>query len=326
MPTPVEVVVYIHGVSEDLRGKPHMTDYEALHFGVAERNGAFPRRLVGVEWGWNDRPLGADPRPDQLLTRAQRFLGGRVMPDLLGTDDFTLNPARAVINRMRALTLYGFGDMFYYTSAAGKAAVRDAVALQIREGLADHADLDAGEPVSLTLVGHSAGSVVALDFLFALFNDLEDYQYIEPTADQPACDREDADEPIAPLRSMIDKGELRVRRLVTLGSPIPMLACRSDAVVEILASGEELPPERFGLTSQFKKSAAPDAPIVTGARWINIWDRDDPISFPIAGLIAEDPTDRVAEDLHPDVSDSVTKAHTAYWRHKRVHRAIASRW
>ncbi len=316
MTIPQEIIIYIHGVSGDLRGRDHTEDYEALHNGIASRNSAWPTRYAGVEWGWNHDPGAA--KSQQLLTDAQRLLGSRLMPALHDQRDFTLNPARAVINKLRDLVFYGFGDMFYYVSQAGKAAVRDAVAQQIIDHIESETDGDDSVPVSLTLLGHSAGSVIAADFLFALFTRAEDYTYVE----LPQCEVAASESGMVRLRRMAHAdSRLRVRRLITFGSPISLLACRSDAVLEILARNKELNPADFGLTSQWSHGEP-----VEGSRWINLWDRDDPIAWPIEPLIAEHRRTRVAEDVYVDVSDSVSRSHTRYWRSEKAHRSIAERW
>ena len=312
MSIPTELIVYIHGVSSDLRGRDHAPDYESLHEGVAAHNAAWPTRFLGVEWGWN-HDSGA-PKSQQLLTDAQRQLGARAMPALMGPRDFTVNPARAALNSLRSLLLYGFADMFYYVSADGKAAIRDAVASQIIDYVdEEHGDSD--DPVSITILGHSAGSVIAFDFLFSLFYRGDDHVFVKHAEGEADCGAG-----MARLRQLAGTGKLRLRRFYTFGSPITMLACRSDAVLGILAKNRELDPVDYGLTSQL------DGDRLDGIRWLNLWDRDDPIAWPIEPLIGDVRKRPVAEDVYVDVSDSVTKSHTTYWRSEKVHRLIAGRW
>jgi hypothetical protein len=59
-----------------------------------------------------------------------------------------------------------------------------------------------------------------------------------------------------------------------------------------------------------------------GARWLNLWDKDDPIAWPTAPLMGSP----LAEDCYVDVSDSVASAHDAYWMSERVHELIANEW
>ena len=59
--------------------------------------------------------------------------------------------------------------MFYYVSKDGKKAVRNTVATQIIEALNPYFSDDMDALLSLTILGHSAGSAVAFDLLFYLF-------------------------------------------------------------------------------------------------------------------------------------------------------------
>ncbi|MEM1208293.1 MAG: hypothetical protein AAGI54_03410 [Planctomycetota bacterium] len=308
-----EIVIYIHGVSSELRGKPHVDQYAALHNGIGKHKPAFPSGYLGVEWGWNasNGPLTADKR----LTDAQRLLGARVMPAFYEPRDLHFNAARFGLNAIRPLMLYGFSDMFYYVSADGKAAIRDAVADQIYLRLSGLGLIEGKSRVSITLVGHSAGSVIAFDLLFALFNPDPDYLFIEKDGNRSPQNAENFEK----LRDMAQAGQrLRVRRLVTLGSPITMMVCRSNAVIDILANNGTLDIGKFGLQHDFN-----DKPVPPGPRWLNIWDRDDPIAWPVEPLVD---VSALVEDIYPDVSDSLSRSHNAYWKSGKVHKAIAKRW
>ena len=312
MSLPLELVVYVHGVSNDLCGRRHTPEYEAMHKGVAARNPAWPSKYVGVEWGWNHD--GGEAKSHQLLTEAQRHLGARALHGVTAPWDFTLNPARSVVNSMRPLMIYGFADIFYYVSADGKKAVRGAVATQIADFIRSETGGDETTLISLTMLGHSAGSVVCFDFLFYLFC-ARGHVYL---------DRSDPGYEAAKwLRELAQGAEkrLRLRRLITFGSPITMLACRSDPVLGILARGNGLDPRDYGLASNW----AVGQPL-SGARWINLWDRDDPIGWPVEPLMADVGDEPMVEDVYADVSDAITAAHDKYWRSRFVHRTIGEKW
>lgn len=313
---PIEIVFYIHGVSPARRGRPHTGEYEELHHGIGEHLAAWPTRFGGAEWGWNADGGPADSQ--ELLTDAQRLLGSRLLPVVNQARDFTLNPARAALSVFRDLFFYNFADMFYYVSEDGKLAVRLAVARQILAHIAESQGGDQERPVSLTLMGHSAGSVVAFDFLFALFQ--PQHRFIHSNAAAARAVKDD----LKRMQAMVQAGRLRVRRLVTFGSPIASLAFRSDAVLKILASDRCLDPTDYGLDHD-----PPGFSTLSGPRWINLWDKDDTIAFPVEPLMDQhvgDASGSLVEDVYVDVSDSIVGAHNAYWSSSRVHREVAARW
>lgn len=310
-----EIIIFVHGVSSDQLGRRHDREYDALFEGVAE---ATPRQspwrtaeLCRVEWGWNCD--GArEARSQRLLTLAQTTLGERLLQVVGEAYDPTINPGRFVVNGFRPLMVYGFSDMFYYVSNDGKAAVRSALAEQIMQ-FVEGGQSDPREPLSLTLVGHSAGSVIAFDFCFYLFAQ-EDRRFVKNPIRGLSSDH------IKHLRMLALEGRLRIRRLITIGSPISMLACRNDAVVELLAEGGRIDPTWYGLT----QNPAAFGPKLPGPRWLNIWDKDDPIAFPVEPLMQNH--SRTVDDVYVNVSSNIAQAHDLYWDHPEVHEYIAKQW
>ncbi|MEM8983859.1 MAG: hypothetical protein AAGC71_12590 [Pseudomonadota bacterium] len=323
----IEIVFYIHGVSPDTRGGEHTATYREMHLGIAAAmapGSLWPTEFGGAEWGWNYD--GGSAESHKQLVDAQRIFGEQVMAEVRASEDFPTNPltrGALAISNIRDLMFHGFGDMFYYVSAEGKWAVRYAVATQLKQHI-ERRRGDSDEGVSLTLLGHSAGAVIAFDFSYYLFNER---QFVQPSAarGEPPLSRFATDArrtevqaDLEYLRDLQRNNRLRLRRLVTFGAPISLLMFRSDTLVELLADGKTLPPERYGLTSELPDELlAPAAP-----RWINIWDKDDLIAWPTASIMKSP----LAADVYVDVSDSVRKSHNLYWSSRRCHRAIAERW
>lgn len=300
-----DIVFYIHGVTPAREPAPHKSLYRALHRGVAARRAEWPTAFTGAEWGWN--PGEQTSRGQELLAQAQNQLGHRVLPAVQAPKDFSLNPARLALNQLRDINFYGFSDMFYYTSKTGKEAIRAAICHQLLDYLREQ--VPENDPVRLTLVGHSAGCVIGLDLLFHLFHPsrapYDTHCFVESEARTQSLE----------LRQWAEDGRLRLRRLITLGNPLAAMAFRHTRVVEAIATGEKLDPAHYGLT--------PDEAL-PGPRWINIWDRDDPLAWPVEPLM--DTSTGCVRDLYVNVSDWITKAHNAYWTSKAVHRAIADKW
>lgn len=126
---PAEIVVYIHGVSPELYNRSHAEDYHRMHRGIQKYNSTWPSSYLGIEWGWGDCSCSIGDL--ESLTDAQRLLGERLFSAVDSERDFTINPGRAIVNNLRPLMFYGFGDMFYYVSADGKQAIRNTVVQQL---------------------------------------------------------------------------------------------------------------------------------------------------------------------------------------------------
>lgn len=308
----VEIVIYIHGVSQGTHERAHDTEYMQLHQGIEKWATNWPKTYCGVEWGGNPFPQNPNPTSHKLLAKAQRHLGSRVMPVIDRASDWTLNPARLAAGTIRKMAFYGFSDMFYYVSRDGKKAVRTAVAEEITKFIDPKVNDD--DLLSISILGHSAGSVVAFDFLFYLFSN-------KKSAAKFCTGSRSASEAMQKLEGLVASGTLRLRRLVTFGSPLSFTIFRNDAILKILASDKQLNPSDYGLTSNFSDGYSQ----LSNPRWINFWDKDDPISFPIEPLVDQS-NSALALDVYSDVSDRLTQAHNAYWGNEGVHREIGTRW
>lgn len=316
-----EVLFYIHGVDPDPIGDWHTPSYQTMQDGIlAQRPNQFPVEFGGAEWGWEAG--GGKGKNQAWLTQSQRMLGSRVMPRLFNQFDPTLNPLRRAVDLSRELFFHGFTDAFYYVSADGQASVRGVVASQLVDyikqvlGLSDdQVNADTLPPISLTLFGHSAGSLIAFDFCFFLFNKKSHNQFLEADVSDETRNS------LKALREMADNGRLRIRRLITFGSPITPMVFRKNSVLEIFFNDGHLDPTDYGLTQNPRVFG----PKLSNPRWINIWDKDDAIAFPCEPLFPPSP-DKPLRDFYPGVSDLVGSVHNAYWDSPGVHKVIAQNW
>jgi hypothetical protein len=301
-----DLVYYIHGVTPRRDPVPHFNIYRSFNEGVRSFNSTWPEKFDGAEWGWN--PGEATPSGQELLSQAQVQLGNRVLPAVSNAKDFSLNPSRLALNQLREINFYGFSDMFYYTSDTGKESVRSAICRQLLTYIEKQQAQIPG-PLRLTFVGHSAGAVIAFDLLFHLFH--PDHA---PYDTHCFVDQKGREESLK-LREMAQSGALQLRRLITIGNPLSAMSLRHSRVVEAVAAGEKLNPKHYGIV--------PD-PGLPGPRWLNLWDLDDPLAWPVEPLM--DNSQSMVSDVYVNVSDWITKAHNAYWTSKAAHKAIAERW
>ena len=327
-----EFVIYIHGVEPQVEGHSHRLKYEMLHRGISEELEDDPRykawhhvNVCMTEWGWN-APGSGSLGNHRRLTEAQQRLGTKVLDEVKKHHWLPLDLQLV----FRQLTLFGFADIFYYVSTDGKRSIRAAVSKQIADGIGK-ALHDDETLISLTFVGHSAGSVIAFDLAYYLFSNMPTFIQADNSPDTHAGDmRRQAKvmrethytiSSLQKLQKAAQDGRLRLRRMITFGSPIAMLAYRNDSLVELFADGKQISPVLHGLTRnprRFRDS-------VKGPRWINIWDKDDPISFPLAPLF-DNPGQKVIRDFQVNTSSVPFRGHTTYWASPKVHRLIARYW
>lgn len=359
-----DLIIYIHGVSPDedlvtvtektISGEErppsqrsgHQEDYEFLSRGVGEqisnttRKEAWQKAIhCHTEWGWEHEETDAQIGASHRLIDAQYHLGKRTIrkmkrPWVWGS----------LLSPLRKIELYGLSDVFYYVTTDGRRSVRDRIADQIGKSLGALLD-DPGAHVSFTLIGHSAGSVIAFDIVTSLLTDEQSFMETLDSLAEKEAQLESRLEKLNELFSGkpvlkgpagvedtlgvtqrrrkllagIQEKRFTLRRLFTLGSPITMLALRSDEDVRSLAYGQPMSLDRLGLA--LENSGTVGQP--ESLRWANIWDVRDPISFPVESLVEESP---VVKDFHVKTTVNFLKSHTAYWTSRKVHKVIGTQW
>jgi hypothetical protein len=294
----VETFVYIHGVvGERRRTQSHRGQYQSLHLGLAAEGVSVPpfSQAIQIEWGWTTARAG-DTRN---LEKAQRTIYDRVEratpKDRTNIGSLLFAPA---IDPVRKLLALGWSDLIYYTGEEGKLRVRSLVWNEILRRVG------ADRPVDLALITHSAGSLIAHDFLFWLFSGARDAE-IAATEELPAPDV------FAAARA-----NWRVRHFVTLGSPLAPTLVRSAHIVDMLA-GSGTPRLSLDVLGLGRPAHDGREPL-----WLNVWDRHDVLSFPLEPFYAGGKL----KDLYPDVSDALLGAHDAYFGSSGVQSLLARHW
>jgi hypothetical protein len=284
-----DVVIYVHGVVGRVSGA-HTADYRTIHKGLRRAGVRLPSLTdsVSVEWGW---PTPEAPFTGDLALAQERLaLALAQSPQGDRLSGFLVNPLRQLIQ-------YGWSDLVYYSSAEGEAAARHDAWSQILERV------PTGEAIDLTIISHSLGSLLAHDFLFYLFSG----------------QRQAKRSQVCSTASQWNEAQVnwRLRRLVTMGSPLGPLLVRAPGFVKRLAHEPPpwLDPADIGLADAAHSGARPV--------WLNVWDRHDVVSFPVSGIYGAG--DRI-RDLYPDVSDWPPRAHGRYWKSRKVHKTLARFW
>lgn len=303
MPSPINVLVLIHGITPEPR--PSARDQYQPFLAGLEREWRRPLRqvmqeVVEVTWGTD---AGGTPRPDQYLAAAERFISSRVAYDAVRADrspenevlagfhsDFGIPLARRLFTALREkLVQFGLADAIYYASAEGEVAVRNAIYGQVLERLEPHRD----EEVRLHIVGHSLGVTVAHDFLFGLFGP-------KPIPDYATEGAEATRKLYVEWRERAHKKQLRFGTFISLASQLPLFVLRKQALVQRLADKQLLDPAVIGID-----------PARSGTQWAIFYDIDDVLGFATRRLYQ---SLHCVRDIQVRTGWEPLGAHLGYWK------------
>ena len=298
-----DVIIYIHGITpspDPMLHKENFNSFEnLLHNALDEKGKNYPAQRVEVEWGFN---LPSISTKDKILADVERYLYQQVDEIADKHWDFTINPTRFIHNIIRKNFLLGFSDMFYYVSEDGKEQVRQNVFNTLLDNLPDLKD---DEVFYFTIVSHSAGTVIMHDVLFILFGGSSD-SYLKERSEIDKLEK---------VQRYAQNGQLFIKCFITLGSPITPMIVRSGKLLEIIHNNEKLSLDSIGIRK---------GPGGESSKWLNFWDKDDVISYPVEFLY-KNPSS-LLEDHYVDISDSFPDVHNAYWTSKKIAEIIAEKY
>lgn len=167
----LEIPVFIHGITE-IR-YPHSPSklFEILlknvnkHLEVLSKP-KFAKPHIMVEWGFEQ-----SNGKDQTLAKGERILATNIYQQEKKNFDFPFFAMRCITKPIRDIFLYGLSDLFYYISEEGEEAVRNTVFGKLMKDVRDRGrtSKDQAKKVSLTIFAHSAGAIIAHDFLYNIF-------------------------------------------------------------------------------------------------------------------------------------------------------------
>jgi hypothetical protein len=301
-----DVIIYMHGITPMQEPQIHTGDYNRfealLKTELSRRGKSYPGHRIDLEWGFTAPGLTTG---DRMLAGTERMLLQNIEAVMGRYLDPTLFPLRLVHHAIRKSFVLGVTDMFYYVSEDGKADIRQNIFGTILNCLPP---LGAGESYAFTIVAHSAGAAIMHDLLFIIFGG-SSKSYLTGT---------DIDK-LHNLQEYARSGQVFIKAFITLGAPITPLIVRSRKMLEkIYGEGRldgKLDLESIGIRVD-----------ATGRRscWLNFWDKDDVIGFPIAFLY-DDP-DGLLEDHYLDIGDVFPLVHVAYWGSQRVAQIVSERY
>lgn len=308
---PVNVLVFIHGITPEAHPVAHTEVYQAFWSAMQQKRPALRSavtRVAFVEWG-NAFP-GGPSRLDTQLSDAERNTSQLVRfanvkkqigpnnvlhPGPLG-DWGTLPGMREIVLApvREELVQLGLADAVYYCSADGERAVRVATYGQV---LAALRPFKAEPDVRLHLVAHSLGVTVGHDLLYGLFGKKAEPDFLGQ-AEAPE-DRAD----YAFWRDEVAGGRLHVGSFVTMASQLPIFVLRKQALVTRLAEGGVIDPSDIGI------------PRHGSVRWLVCYDVDDVLGFATRALYGNAECIR---QVQVDAGDFPVGAHVGYWQNGTV--------
>lgn len=298
-----EVIIYIHGITPSPKSKPHTPDYEAFEKVLTKQlnkhNKRYPDHSIYIEWG-SDLP--SNTTNDRKLAPTENILLQKVNEISDKHCDCTINPLRLVYNVIRKNFVLGFADMFYYVSEDGKAEIRKNVLSTVLNKLPP---LENGEVYSFTIVSHSAGTVIMHDLLFIIFGGSSNSYLTDPNDKNL----------LKGLQNYANNGRVHIKCFVTMGSPITPLIVRSKTLLDALFAGQRLDPDRIGIRPSTKGDSS---------HWLNFWDKDDIISYPLAFLYNN--PNNLIEDYYINIGGFFPSVHNAYWSSEKVAKIIAKKY
>lgn len=289
----LEVPVFIHGVSPEMKPTSHRLEYsdllKAVNLGLQERGKPRLSKPIHVEWG---RKYPGSNGMDQHLADVERKLNAGVL-DCMGMANYAAIPV--VYKTVRELLFFAVADLMYYISSDGKLALRKHVFRGIANQILSL--MNQSNRISLTFFTHSAGTIIAHDLLYYLFG--KKYKDGEKAQSQVQSILK-----YARRKSTLDTDAtlLRVRRLYTFGSPIALMTIRSNQLINKFRNDQLLDTEELGLRQ---------ADGLENPRWVNFWDKDDLIAAPVSFLY--DNSLGVIEDIPINAGALLPAAHTDYW-------------
>jgi hypothetical protein len=281
-------LIFIHGIGEKVSEGSEILGYPKLWNNLSK---AFYKEN---KFRFNEKyvPLYTDWHTHQLQW-AEEAIFTKSFPDLAERKLSLLNP-------LRNFTTFFLGDVVAYLSEDTN-FIRRTVWQQIWTVL--EKPLKQGT-TTYSIVAHSLGSVIAYDYLCCLFHPEQPRLFVPQLPVEssivPAISTEDWELNEAEL-GLLQK---QFRHFFTLGSPIGLFILRKGSLWENGSPFQEI-----------------YNPVRGNDRlWINFYDRDDIIAYPVKALFSANPKnqDCLLKDIAINTGFTPLDAHTNYWQNRDV--------
>lgn len=279
-------IIFIHGMGEG-RVKEN---YEQLWRRLGQA-----AKISPEEFAAQFQPIFTEWHVGQL-SQAANIIYDDAFP---GLKNQPFNPMRGI----RYFVTFFLGDVAAYVSEDVN-FIRRLVWQQIWDQLEQPLKQ---EEAIYSIVAYSLGTAIAFDYLYSLFKKDELFVPLPDPQERP----EDLGlTPVAGASS--EECQLlqeRFRHFFTLGSPIGLFTLRKGSL--------------WMRTQPFNQLYNP----VRGQNrvWLNFWDSEDPIAYPLAQLFSRNPENQGANlvDVPVETGFLLLDSHTRYWENRQVAAEIA---
>jgi hypothetical protein len=260
----------------------------AVVHGVGSQKADFAKRLAEDIKHRFAHEVGGDVQSPEDELQIRGVYWAEVLAEKEQTlEDRTLPVGKLRWDELRNIFIDLGGDAIaYQPDEAG----RKDIYIEIHKtfaGTLKHLAAEAGPDAPLTVISHSLGTVIASNYIY----DLQAAQTPKEVTD-------------AGTGTPLEQGQT-LSQLYTMGSPIAVWSLRFAD---------------FGTPITFPPPGLA-GPALAHAEWVNIFDRDDIIAYPLRGLNA-DYAGAVTEDLQINVGNLAMSwtplVHTRYWTDREV--------
>ena len=274
-------IVLIHGISD---GKP-TDDFDKFWAGVSDAY--FKRTKTKLDSKYEPIPIKWDVATN---TGEKNIFEMSFSPTKPTDDDLVrgnlLETTKSLLDTRawRYFSTYLAGDVIAYIDESDN-QIRSTTWSELKKGLTN----PDGTIKQFSVVGHSLGSVIAYDFVYSMIQNSKLFSFTD-------SDKETFD---------AGKWQSSFADLYTMGSPIGLFLMRKKQFWENKFSGLKNP-----MTKVPSKTR----------QWINIWDKDDLIAYPLQNIFSNVPN---LVDVEVDAGMLMPWAHTQYWSDRRTAEVVA---
>lgn len=158
-------------------------------------------------------------------------------------------------------------------------------------GLRQHLERDDGTVQKYSFIGHSLGSVIAYDFVYSMMERGQLFDFDS----KPTWSSEET-----------QNWQTGFQNLYTMGSPIGLFMMRKKNL----------------WSKQFSALINPVDNAKVNRQWLNIWDKDDLVAYPLESIF-RNAANKTVRDVEVDTGLIMPWAHTEYWSDHETAQVIA---